>query len=200
MAQAGANAVRIYSESAITKELLDRAYELGVHVMMGLFLKHETSDFTYANSTAQVQAQYEAFIKIIEEYKDHPAVFCWAIGNEVDKSTSKDMPAIYKAMNDLARYVHESDPYHPTVAVLAGSSTQKITYLTYLANHIDIVCYNAYKHVGNAIENTKIFKGPYMITEYALDQPSETTNKTSWGVVIEPNNQQKAEKYVSLNF
>lgn len=196
MAQAGANAVRIYAECTITKELLDRAYELGVHVMMGFGMLKETDDFTYATNDQQVQEQYDAFVKFVEQYKDHPAVFCWAIGNEVDKLTSKDMPAIYEAMNDLARYCHEADPYHPTVAVLAGCSTKKITYLTYLANHIDIVCYNAYKHVGNAKENTKIFKGPYMITEYALDQPSETSTKTSWGAVIEPNNQQKAEKYV----
>ena len=197
MAAAGANAVRIYSHKDISEELLDRAYELGVEVMMGLWLNHETGDFTYASSTTKVQEQFETLTQVVEKYKNHPAVFCWAIGNEVDKSTSANVKAIYKAMNDLARYCHEADPYHPTVAVLAGSSTSKIKWITYLVNHIDIICYNAYKNIANAKENTKLFKGPYMITEYSLDQPSETTNKTSWGAVIEPTNQQKAEKFVT---
>ncbi len=198
MAEAGCNTARTYSADLVTtKAILDKAQELGMKIMVGLWMNHETANFTYYNNPNEVKEQFDNIKKVVTAFKDHPAVLCWAIGNEVDISTSVHKENIYYAMNDLARMVKELDPYRPTMAVLAGSSTDKIKNIMKYCNHIDMIGYNSYIHIGNVQTNTSIFPGPYMVTEFALNQPSETKTKTSWDVILEPNNKEKGELYKS---
>jgi len=196
IAQAGGNSVRTYSTDALKDgELLDRAHELGIKVVIGLWMNHESGSFTYANHPDRVEQQYQKLILEVEKYKRHPAVLGWAVGNEVDISTSLNMRAIYDAMNKIAKYIHESDPYHPTMAVLAGSSPLKIGSVRRFAPHIDMIGINTYSAIGNVTNNILGWKGPYLITEYALNQPSEIRLKTSWGAIIEPKSIDKANLY-----
>jgi exo-beta-1,3-glucanase (GH17 family) len=196
MAEAGANAVRTYSIDALQNgALLDEAQRLGIKVVVGLWMDHESTSFTYAGNPSAVQQQYLELIAEVEKYKTHPAVMGWAVGNEVDISTSANPLAIYAAINAIAKYIHESDPYHPTMAVLAGSSTTKIANIMRYSPHIDIIGINTYKNINNVAANIASWKGPYSITEFALNQPSETTLKTSWGAIIEPATTDKADAY-----
>lgn len=196
MAEAGANAVRTYSIDALQNgALLDEAHALGIKVVVGLWMDHESTSFTYAGNPSAVNQQYLELTAEVEKYKTHPAVMGWAVGNEVDISTSANPLAIYSAINDIAKYIHESDPYHPTMAVLAGSSTTKIANIMRYSPHIDIIGINTYKNINNVAANITSWKGPYSITEYALNQPSETTLKTSWGAIIEPSSKDKADQY-----
>ena len=196
IAEAGGNSVRTYSTDALQGGLLlDRAEELGIKVVIGLWMNHESGSFTYANNPDRVEEQYQKIILEVEKYKNHPALLGWAVGNEVDISTSTNMKAIYDAMNDIARYIHQSDPYHPTMAVLAGSSPLKIGSVRRYATHIDMIGINTYSAIGNVANNILGWKGPYLITEYALNQPSETKLKTSWGAVVEPKSIDKADLY-----
>lgn len=196
IAEAGGNSVRTYSTDALQNgALLDRAHELGIKVVIGLWMNHESGSFTYANNPDKVLQQYEKIIIEVEKYKNHPALLGWAVGNEVDISTSLDMRAIYEAMNQIAKYIHQSDPYHPTMAVLAGSSPLKIGSVRRFAPHIDMIGINTYSAIGNVSNNILGWKGPYLITEYALNQPMETKLKTSWGAIIEPKSIDKANLY-----
>jgi len=196
MNEAGSNAARTYSVDALKNgALLDEAYAKGIKIIVGLWMDHETASFTYHNNPSHVQEQYEEIIASVDKYKNHPAILGWAVGNEVDISTSANPLAIYAAMNAIAKYIHEADPYHPTMAVLAGSSTTKISSVSKYAPHIDIIGINTYKSIANAANSIAIWNGPYMLTEYALNQPSETTLKTSWGAIIEPSNIDKANLY-----
>jgi hypothetical protein len=196
MAEAGANAVRTYSIAALEDgALLDRAHELGIKVMVGLWLDHESASFTYADNPDEVQAQYEAIIQDVERFKKHPAVLAWAVGNEVDSTLSLDMPAIHRAFNQIARYIHESDPYHPTIAILAGSHSSKINGIRELAPHIDMLGINSYSALYNVQNRVVAWNGPYMVTEYALNQPMETQLNTAWGAIIEPDSLDKADMY-----
>ncbi|MCV2231522.1 hypothetical protein N7548_01595 [Acholeplasma manati] len=196
IAEAGGNSVRTYSTDALQDgALLDRAHELGIKVVIGLWMNHESGSFTYANNPDKVEQQYQKLILEVEKYKKHPAVLGWAVGNEVDISTSLNMRAIYDAMNQIAKYIHESDPYHPTMAVLAGSSPLKIGSIRRFAPHIDMIGINTYSAIGNVANNILGWKGPYLITEYALNQPMETKLKTSWGAIIEPKSIDKADLY-----
>ena len=185
--------MRTYSTDALQGGLLlDRAQALGIKVVIGLWMNHESGSFTYANNPDAVEAQYQKLILEVEKYKEHPALLGWAVGNEVDISTSTNMKAIYDAINAVARYIHQSDPYHPTMAVLAGSSPLKIGSVRRYATHIDMIGINTYSAIGNVANNILGWKGPYLITEYALNQPSETKLKTSWGAIVEPKSIEKS--------
>ncbi len=196
MAEAGVNTVRTYSTVIGTSEaLFDRAYELGIKVIPGLWLLHETTEAIYEYNPEKVEKQKEEMIETIKAFKDHPAVLAWAIGNEVENSNISDYKYIYQAINDVAKAAHEIDPYHPTVAILAGSSTTKINYLKAYCPHIDIYSYNVYKGIDKTPDITSVYPGPYMITEYATNAPDQVS-KTTWGAPFEYNNYEKGLIYL----
>ena len=84
----GGNAVRTYShEQLYGFKTLDEAHELGVGVMIGIWLTQQGEGIDYSNPVykRRIAAQLENVKALVMRYKDHPAVIAWAIGNEVDK-------------------------------------------------------------------------------------------------------------------
>ena len=196
MAEAGANTARTYSVAALEDgAVLDRAYELGIKIVIGIWLRHESAGFNYRDHPEVVEAQFEEVRAAVKKYRDHPALLGWAVGNEVDKSTAVHLQEIYEHMNDVARYIHEHDPYHPTIAMLAGSSPLKIGSLRRYVPYIDIIGINTYRHIGNVQNNIVGWAGPYLIGEYAMNQPMETQIRTDWGAIIEPDAAEKSDHF-----
>ncbi|WP_353137921.1 glycoside hydrolase family 2 TIM barrel-domain containing protein, partial [Pseudopedobacter sp.] len=107
----GANTIRTYGISDATRSILDKAYEAGLYVNLGLYIKRETDGFDYNNETAVAQ-QLEQMKQDIIRFKDHPALLCWSIGNEADASYTNTK--LWTAVNDIAKYIHQVDPNHPT--------------------------------------------------------------------------------------
>lgn len=192
MAAAGANSFRTYSADVLANDpsILATARAHNLKVLIGLNLRHESSSFTYWDNPDTVAQDIARFKAQIEQFKNEPALLGWAIGNEVDSLASATPVAIYEAIQAIARAAHEADPFHPTVAVHAGSSPTKIQNIRRYAPDIDIIACNSYRAFGNVHanvtgESTGGWKGAYMVTEFSIDQPSEAT-KTSWGAPLEP--------------
>ena len=72
LVEAGGNSVRTWSVDD-AQEVLDKAQELGLTVMMGLWVQHERHGYDYDNEKAN-QGQLEYFTKMVKKYKDHPAL------------------------------------------------------------------------------------------------------------------------------
>ncbi|HEY0943897.1 MAG TPA: DNRLRE domain-containing protein [Opitutaceae bacterium] len=198
MAAAGANSFRTYSADVLANDpsILATARANNLKVLIGLNLRHESSSFTYWDNPDTVAQDIARFKAQIEQFKNEPALLGWAIGNEVDSLASATPVAIYEAIQAIARAAHEADPFHPTVAVHAGSSPTKIQNIRRYAPDIDIVACNSYRAFGNVHanvtgESTGGWKGGYLVTEFSIDQPSEAT-KTSWGAPLEPVSAEKA--------
>ncbi|MGZ5188720.1 MAG: glycoside hydrolase family 2 TIM barrel-domain containing protein, partial [Kaistella sp.] len=114
--ECGGNSVRLWS-TYNAKEYLDKAHALGLTVTLGLDMAHERKGFNYDNKKA-VQEQLEKLKKEVLLYKDHPALLMWGVGNEVDQFAKNYN--VWNAVNDLAKFIHEADPNHPTTTMLAG--------------------------------------------------------------------------------
>ena len=82
LADAGGNSIRTWSPDN-GREVLDKAHELGLTVMMGLWAGQERQGFDYDNESA-VKTQLNYFKSVVKKYKDHPALLLWGVGNEVD--------------------------------------------------------------------------------------------------------------------
>lgn len=205
VAAAGGNAVRSYSAAppALDEGVLDLAHAHGVKVLVGLALAKPTGGFY--RDPAKVAAQFATLSAQIDRWKAHAAVLAWGIGNEIDPVTlsSEDARLVYAAIEALAAHAHRVDPHHPTVSVHAGSSPEKMRRIREWAPSIDIVACNSYAHVGNVAANVAEagWTGPYLVTEYAINQPMEQRpphHATPWGSVIEPLSRAKAERLLEV--
>lgn len=75
----GGNSIRTGSK----KEQLDNVSNLKLNALGNLPARAERDGMNY-NDTSEIRKQTEKIITIIERIKNHPAVFMWVIGNELD--------------------------------------------------------------------------------------------------------------------
>lgn len=188
----GANSFRTWStENA--KEQLDKAHELGMTVCLGFWAQHERHGFDWSNEIG-VKLQLEAFSKVVDEVKDHPALLMWAVGNEVDLFyTNFD---VWKHINDIALMIKEKDPYHPVTTVTAGLDVAEVKLIQKYAPSLDLLGVNTYGGLDFAIESLPYYgwDKPYMITEWGPNGHWESPT-TDWGIPIEQTSTEKAKSY-----
>jgi hypothetical protein len=186
----GGNSIRIWDHDR-AKAILDQAEKLGLTVMVGLWVGHERHGFDYDNKNL-VERQLEMFRKIVLELKDHPALLCWGVGNEVNLFYKNKK--VWDALNGLGKMIHETDTNHPTVAVIAGANQEDVALIKSRCPHIDILGINSYGAVNSVPEDLKRagWDRPYIITEWGPTGHWECA-KTQWGAAIEPSSTLKAE-------
>jgi hypothetical protein len=227
MAEGGANCFRTYNAEDLIADpsILASAASNNLKVLVGLNLPHESASFTYwdnpdkwDNPDPNNPGYKQQFLAQVEQLKNEPTILGWAIGNEVDISTTKAPEAIYDALQSLARAVHQIDPFHPTVSVHAGPGNYdtasptyfpKIQYIRQYAPDIDIVAVNSYKNVGTVDDKVTGstnggWIGAYLITEFSIDQPMEVpdTSLTYWKAIPEPTSDDKKDtlyyRYINI--
>lgn len=189
----GGNSIRTWShDNALA--VLDSAHKNGLTVMMGLWVQHERHGFDYNDKDA-VYYQLQGFRDAVLLLKDHPALLCWGIGNEVDlfyKNT-----AVWYAIQDIAKMVHELDPNHPTTTVTAGLDAEEIRLVNERCPDIDFMCINTYGDLENVVP-TGIrkagWKGAYMITEWGPTGHWEIAN-TDFKIPVEQTSTEKGVVY-----
>jgi len=188
-AEIGANSIRLWgAENA--KEVLDEAEKEGLTVMLGLWVQHERHGFDYDDPVA-IKKQLEGFRQVVMEFKDHPALLLWGVGNEVDLFYNNT--SVWDAIQDIAAMIHELDPNHPTSTVTAGLDRKEVELVMEKAPDIDIYCVNTYGDIAGVPENIRPFgwKGPYMITEWGVNGHWESPT-TDFGMPIEQTSHEKA--------
>ena len=188
----GGNSIRTWGVDN-AQEILDNAQKNGLTVMLGFWVQHERHGFDY-NNEEKVKKQLEHFKRVIDQFKNHPALLMWGIGNEVDLFYSN--PKVWNAIQDIAKYAHQVDPNHPTSTVTAGLDSLEVDHIKQRAPDIDVYCVNTYGDIGNVPNN--IYKygwtGPYMITEWGPNGHWESPT-TSWGAAIEQSSTEKSDVY-----
>lgn len=188
----GANSIRTWSDEN-AQQVLDSAYANGLTVMFGLWAQHERHGFNYDNPEA-VKSQLLKFKKIVQKYKDHPAILLWGIGNEVDLFYTNTN--VWFAIQDIAKMIHEVDPNHPTSTVTAGLDTAEIRLIQERCPDIDIYGVNTYGDVGLVANGftARNWTKPYIVTEWGPTGHWEIA-KTSFDVPIEQTSAEKAKIY-----
>ncbi len=189
----GGNSIRTWGHEG-ARAVLDSAHKYGLSVMMGLWVQHERHGFDYNDKDA-VYFQLQQFKDVVMELKDHPALLCWGIGNEVDlfyKNTN-----VWYAIQDIAKMVHEIDPNHPTTTVTAGLDPLEIALINERCPDIDIMSINTYGDLENVVPEgirKANWKGAYMITEWGPTGHWEINN-TDFKIPIEQTSTEKGVVY-----
>jgi hypothetical protein len=175
------------------RELLDEAHANGVTVMLCLPMQAERWGFDY-DDTEAVAAQLDAFRRVVIEYRDHPALLAWIIGNELNHGYTN--PRVYDAVNDVAEMIHELDPYHPATTTIAGFSAGVVADILARAPALDFISVQAYGMLFALPElfEESGFDHPFMVTEWGAIGYWEV-ERTDWGAPIEATSSQKADVF-----
>lgn len=175
------------------EQVLDRARKNGLYVTMGLDVARQRHGFDY-DDPAAVAKQLAQFKAEVLKYKDHPALFMWDIGNELNLNANN--PKVWDAVNEISKMIHEVDPNHPTTTSLAGISKELVEQIKSRAPDLDVLSIQMYADIVNLPKYLRQtgWNGPYMVTEWGATGHWEV-GKTSWGAPIEDDSTTKAEWY-----
>ncbi|MCH2124485.1 MAG: hypothetical protein MK165_06825 [Pirellulaceae bacterium] len=192
LAAAGGNSIRTWSTENL-EVILDEAAANNLTVCVGFWLGHERHGFDYQDESSVVK-QLDACLTAVRQFKEHPAVLMWAVGNEMEGGGNN--PAIWYAVDHIARECKRIDPDHPTMTVIAELGTNKVQNIERFCPHVDIVGVNTYGGVGSMAQRYRAAGGtkPYIVTEFGPFGPWEV-EKTSWGSAVEASSTKKAQTY-----
>lgn len=188
LAAAGGNSIRTWGVGPETRALLDEAHTHGLTVTVGIWLGHERHGFDYENLD-QVAEQFDKVRAAVLEYKDHPALLAWGLGNEMEGYEQGDNPAIWSHVEACAAMVKRLDPDHPTLTVIAEIGGRKLESIHKLCPSIDIVGINTYGGAQSIPQRYAVsdITKPYIVTEFgpagtwevgrnSFDAPEELTS------------------------
>lgn len=111
----GGNSIRTWGVDRLG-EVLDAAERHQLMVCAGIWLGHQRHGFSYQDADG-VAKQLEEALASVKQYKDHPALLMWGVGNEMEGEGND--PSVWYAVNHLAREIKKIDPDHPTMTVIA---------------------------------------------------------------------------------
>lgn len=137
MREAGINTVRLYH--APPRWFLDECEEASIRAFITIPWEQHVSFLDTARQRAAVRRRVE---EAVTANRDHPAIFAYAVGNEIPTGIVRwygayKIESFIESLVDVAR---EVDP-HPLYAYANYPSTEYI-----LPGSVDFYCYNVYLH------------------------------------------------------
>lgn len=197
----GVNSIRTWATGENAGKLLDAAHKYGIKVMMGIWMRHgrpgmeDDDSFNYLEDETGIQAMYDNAIRVVETYKDHPAVLTWGIGNEVylNMATDEEKLAYSELLEKICAKIKELDPNHPITSVEAW--TFGLEWWEKYVPSLDIYGLNSYGPGADLLAGELSKRGidkPYIVTEFGVTGEWDRYEDTN-GITVEPDDQQKYE-------
>jgi hypothetical protein len=192
LAAAGGNSFRTW-RAANGGQILDRAQKNGLFVTMGLDVAGERHGFNYSDSAAVAKQLAQLKAQVLE-FKDHPALLMWDIGNELNLEARN--PAVWDAVNEISKMIHQADTNHPTTTALSGINKDVVDQIKARAPDLDLLCVQSYADIVNLPRELRDsgWTGPYAVSEWGATGHWEC-GKTTWGAPIEDDSSVKADLY-----
>lgn len=187
---AGGNSIRTWTTNGLL-DVLNAAHQRGLTVCAGIWLEPECSWFSYSNPE-HCARQMNRVKQEVTEFRSHPALLFWGIGNEVEGEGTNI--AYWKQLEALAQAVKSLDPAHPTFTAVAGLQPAKVKGLNEHTPSLDFVGINTYGALLRLREYLAEsgWKRPWVVTEYGPRGFWESP-RAKWGAPLEPASHEKAK-------
>lgn len=166
----GANAVRTWGTDQGRKEYLDKAAKYGLMVDAGVWLNYADADagFSYIGNTEYKKNKRKEVLNYINQFKSHPAILMWNVGNEAIFFTQSEEEriALCQFLEELIQEIHRIDPHHPIIYTSAAHT--ELAYLKKYVPSLDLIGMNVYGSIRtcHGTWDYLYMNKPYIITEY----------------------------------
>lgn len=204
----GVNTVRTWGTDGTTRPLLDAAAANGIRVINGFWLQPGGGPgsggcVNYVTDSTYKTTMRTEFLRWVTEYRDHPGVLMWSVGNESilgmqncfsGAELETQRVAYTRFVNEVAEAIHAADPNHPVTSTDAWTGSWP--YYRDHAPALDLYAVNSYGAVCD-IRQTWIDGGytkPYILTEGGPAGEWEVPDDAN-GVPAEPTDVQKRDGY-----
>ncbi|MGO9242162.1 MAG: hypothetical protein ACLQBJ_15275 [Bryobacteraceae bacterium] len=177
-------------------DFLDRAQASGLTVLAGLPFGKQRKGFDYSDAAA-ADRQRDQIRRIVLQYRDHPALLAWAIGNELELVTTPEQRVpLWKEVDHVAAMIHEIDPHHPVITPVGDAYRQMLHELNQYCPHLDAVGLNSYADMLSLPEDVarEGWTRPYLVTEFG-PRGHWQVPRTPWHLPIEDTSTEKAQLY-----
>ncbi len=171
------NTIRTWAQTN-DSALLDACYNGGVnpiYVIMGFWVPLDGgTDYGDPVDVAVIENNFRNFIR---QFKDHPAILAWGLGNENNFAYQGNVADWFALADDLAAIAleEEGDAWHPTILVNAhmlymgdtsyGSDDASLSHVDMWGHNVYLgdsaPCYFDYYH--------RLTAKPFVATEYGID-------------------------------
>ncbi|MCE3277855.1 MAG: family 2 glycosyl transferase [Bacteroidetes bacterium] len=205
----GANTIRRYDHGIYDKNVLNIAGEYNLNVLYGFWFDPKVD---YYKDCEQVEEYMAGVEEMVREFKDHPSVLAWSLGNETwgllkhnfNKPYLTKVRQSYVNMIELlAQRIHAIDPTRPVFSCMEHEEYQLPGEL--VAYHdaipsVDVIGINSYykeqisklNHVFYQFDSTR----PYVISEFGpRGYWDPKYNRTSRTLLVEDSEKEKADWY-----
>jgi glycosyltransferase involved in cell wall biosynthesis len=167
MASVGINTVRI-PHTVPPRSLLDTAERLGLRVMVGLSAEQHVGYLIDGTMPGDFEARFRAKIRICA---GHPALLCFALGNEIPASQARWLGRrrVTRYLQRLYSIVKEEDPH--SIVTYVNYPTTEYLELPFL----DMVSFNVYLETRDELQpylarlQNVARDRPLLLTELGLD-------------------------------
>lgn len=192
----GGNTIRTWDAEGI-RPLMDEAHEHGVSVLVGIWLAHQRHGYDHSDMAVRKE-QAERVRKFVLEFRDHPALLGWGVGNELE--LNGDFDIALEQIQIASRIIKSLDEHHPTFAIIAELGEDKAVRVLKECPDIDILGVNSYAQMGSVADRllAQGYDGPYVVTEFGPVGHWETES-TPWGAPYEQSSSEKAA-FIGQNF
>ena len=193
----GGNTIRTWDTLNLAS-ILDDAQKNNMAVIVGLPLpESKYTDFIY-NNPAKVSKLIAENKKIVNRFKNHPALLIWCVGNELIFENNLKHYNFYKSFNAIVDMVRQNDPDHPITTTII--SLREIPGMK-LFTDVDFISINIFSSLsslrGKMEKFSAFYSDPFLITEWGIAGPW-LQDKNAWGAHIESTSTKKAEQYLEM--
>ncbi|WP_217606084.1 glycoside hydrolase family 2 TIM barrel-domain containing protein [Chitinophaga sp. GbtcB8] len=200
LSQIGGNTIRTW-DTVNLGNILDEAQRNNLAVIVGLPMPGSAYLDYFYKDTAKVQALFLALQHTVKQYKGHPALLMWCLGNELGFNAGIGYSPFYKAFNNLLDMIHTVDPDHPVTSTMANFNVLQTILIQLRVNNLDLISFNTFGKLNILNNKLRLYRwcwnGPYLVTEWGAYGPWEVNN-TAWGAPIENTSTKKAEHYRNM--
>ncbi|MDR3115224.1 MAG: DUF4982 domain-containing protein [Treponema sp.] len=189
----GCNAIRT-SHNPPAEELLDLCDELGFYVIDECFDKWK-SGYYAAHFDDDWQRDLGDFLL---RDRNHPSVFIWSVGNEVENQGSEDMRTILKTLASFVRTLDDRpvtcalEPHVHPPALISAPVSRLVEITKTLAEDVDVLGLNyheaLYQDYSAAIDKPIAGTECYEYYSGVASNYEDVTAKNPWRFVLEDDN------------